>query len=50
MPAQIQDIYRPYPIIIKQSNTEPLVCRQMHDRLANLAMLEILNRQSRNEG
>jgi CDC6, C terminal. len=34
----------------EQPDIDPLVRRRMHDHLADLTMLGILNRQSRNEG
>jgi len=49
-PARVRDIYPLYRTIAEQSDIDPLVRRRMHDHLADLAMLGILNRQSRNEG
>ncbi|GCF14473.1 hypothetical protein Harman_24080 [Haloarcula mannanilytica] len=50
MPARVRDIYPRYRTIADHSKIEPLVRRRMHDHLADLAMLGILDRQSRNEG
>jgi len=49
-PARVREIYPLYRTIAEQSDIDPLVRRRMHDHLADLAMLGILNRQSRNEG
>ena len=49
-PARVRKIYPRYRTIAEQSDIDPLVRRRMHDHLADLAMLGILNRQSRNEG
>ena len=49
-PARVREIYPRYRTIAEQSDIDPLVRRRMHDHLADLAMLGILNRQSRNEG
>ncbi|WP_128224387.1 orc1/cdc6 family replication initiation protein [Halobacteriaceae archaeon SHR40] len=49
-PARVRDIYPRYRTIADQSEIDPLVRRRMHDHLADLAMLGILDRQSRNEG
>lgn len=49
-PARVRDIYPRYRTIAEQSDIDPLVRRRMHDHLADLAMLGILDRQSRNEG
>ena len=49
-PARVRKIYLRYRTIAEQSDIDPLVRRRMHDHLADLAMLGILNRQSRNEG
>ena len=35
---------------VRKPDIDPSVRRRMHDHLADLAMLGILNRQSRNEG
>jgi cell division control protein 6 len=50
MPARVREIYPRYRTIAGHSDIEPLVRRRMHDHLADLAMLGILDRQSRNEG
>jgi cell division control protein 6 len=49
-PFRVRDIYPRYRTIAEQSNIDPLVRRRMHDHLADLAMLGILDRHSRNEG
>ncbi|QDX41779.1 orc1/cdc6 family replication initiation protein [Salarchaeum sp. JOR-1] len=49
-PFRVRDIYPAYRTIAEQSEIDPLVRRRMHDHLADLAMLGILDRQSRNEG
>ncbi len=49
-PARVRDIYPRYRTIAEQSSIDPLVRRRMHDHLADLAMLGILERHSRNEG
>lgn len=49
-PFRVRDIYPRYRTIAEQSDIDPLVRRRMHDHLADLAMLGILDRQSRNEG
>jgi cell division control protein 6 len=49
-PCRVRDIYPRYRTIAEQSNIDPLVRRRMHDHLADLAMLGILDRHSRNEG
>jgi cell division control protein 6 len=49
-PARVRDIYPRYRTIADRSEIDPLVRRRMHDHLADLAMLGILDRQSRNEG
>ena len=35
---------------VRKPDIDYLVCRQIHDHLADLVLLGILNRQSRNEG
>jgi cell division control protein 6 len=47
-PAQVRETR--YRTIGDQSEIDPLVRRRMHDHLADLTMLGILDRQSRNEG
>ncbi|AXG09710.1 orc1/cdc6 family replication initiation protein [Haloplanus rubicundus] len=49
-PFRVRDIYPQYRTISEQSDIDPLVRRRMHDHLADLAMLGILDRRSRNEG
>lgn len=49
-PARVREIYPRYRTIADRSGIDPLVRRRMHDHLADLAMLGILDRQSRNEG
>jgi len=49
-PARVREIYPLYRTIAEQSGIDPLVRRRMHDHLADLAMLGILNQQLRNEG
>lgn len=49
-PARVREIYPRYRAIADKSDVDPLVRRRMHDHLADLAMLGILDRQSRNEG
>jgi cell division control protein 6 len=49
-PARIRDVYPLYRRIAEGSNVDPLVRRRMHDHLADLAMLGILDRQMKNEG
>jgi cell division control protein 6 len=49
-PARIRDVYPLYRRVAEESNVDPLVRRRMHDHLADLAMLGILNRQTKNEG
>lgn len=49
-PARVREIYPRYRTIADKSDVDPLVRRRMHDHLADLAMLGILDRQSRNEG
>jgi len=49
-PARVRDIYPRYRTIAAHSDIDPLVRRRMHDHLADLAMLGILDRQSHNEG
>ena len=49
-PARILDVYPLYRRIAAASNVDPLVRRQMHDHLADLAMLGILDRQMKNKG
>ncbi|ERG88314.1 MAG: orc1/cdc6 family replication initiation protein [halophilic archaeon J07HX5] len=49
-PARVREIYPRYRTIADQSSIDPLVRRRMHDHLADLAMLGILDRHSRNEG
>jgi len=49
-PARVRDIYPRYRTVAEQSDVDPLVRRRMHDHLADLAMLGILDRHSRNEG
>ena len=49
-PARVREIYPRYRTIAEQSSIDPLVRRRMHDHLADLAMLGILERHSRNEG
>ncbi|SDZ98085.1 ORC complex protein Cdc6/Orc1 [Haloplanus vescus] len=49
-PFRVRDIYPQYRTIAEQSDIDPLVRRRMHDHLADLAMLGILDRRSRNEG
>lgn len=49
-PARVRDIFPRYRTIAERSDIDPLVRRRMHDHLADLAMLGILDRQSRNEG
>jgi len=49
-PARVREIYPRYRTIADRSEIDPLVRRRMHDHLADLAMLGILDRQSRNEG
>ncbi|MXR50432.1 hypothetical protein GRX03_02270 [Halovenus sp. WSH3] len=49
-PARVREVYPRYRTIADRSEIDPLVRRRMHDHLADLAMLGILDRQSRNEG
>lgn len=49
-PFRVRDIYPRYRTIAEESEIDPLVRRRMHDHLADLAMLGILDRHSRNEG
>ncbi|MUV59845.1 AAA family ATPase [Halobacterium sp. CBA1126] len=49
-PFRVRDIYPRYRTIAEQSDIDPLVRRRMHDHLADLAILGILDRHSRNEG
>jgi len=49
-PARVRDVYPRYRTIAEASQIDPLVRRRMHDHLADLAMLGILDRQTRNEG
>lgn len=49
-PTRVREIYPRYRTIATQSDVEPLVRRRMHDHLADLAMLGILDRHGRNEG
>ncbi|QIO23415.1 orc1/cdc6 family replication initiation protein [Haloarcula sp. JP-L23] len=50
MPARVREIYPVYRTVADQSGTDPLVRRRMHDHLADLAMVGILQRTVRNEG
>jgi cell division control protein 6 len=49
-PARVREVYPRYRTIADQSEIDLLVRRRMHDHLSDLAMLGILDRQSRNEG
>ena len=49
-PARVREIYPRYRTIAEHSDSEPLVRRRMHDHLADLSMLGILDRWTRNEG
>ncbi len=49
-PARVREIYPRYRTIAERSDIDPLVRRRMHDHLADLAMLGILEQHSRNEG
>lgn len=49
-PFRVRDIYPRYRMIAEQSDIDSLVGRRMHGHLADLAMLGILDRHSRNEG
>jgi len=49
-PARVRDVYPRYQAIAEASQVDPLVRRRMHDHLADLAMLGILNRHARNQG
>jgi len=49
-PARVREIYPRYRTIAERSDIDPLVRRRMHDHLADLAMVGILDRQTRNEG
>ncbi|WP_096390946.1 orc1/cdc6 family replication initiation protein [Halopenitus persicus] len=49
-PVRIREIYPLYRTIASESKTDPLVRRRFHDHLADLAMLGILDRRTRNEG
>ncbi|MUV85134.1 AAA family ATPase [Natronomonas sp. CBA1123] len=49
-PARVRDIFPRYRTIAERSGADPLVRRRMHDHLADLAMLGILDRWARNEG
>ncbi|WP_418284141.1 orc1/cdc6 family replication initiation protein [Halorubrum sp. DTA46] len=49
-PVRVRDIFPRYRTISEDSDVDPLVRRRMHDHLADLAMLGILNRHGRNEG
>jgi cell division control protein 6 len=49
-PARVREIYPRYRTIAERSEIDPLVRRRMHDHLADLAMVGILDRQTRNEG
>ncbi|WP_336135350.1 orc1/cdc6 family replication initiation protein [Natronomonas amylolytica] len=49
-PARVRDIYPRYRTIAEHSDADPLVRRRMHDHLADLSMLGILDRWARNEG
>ncbi|WP_254271583.1 orc1/cdc6 family replication initiation protein [Haloarcula marina] len=50
MPARVREIYPVYRSVADRSGTDPLVRRRMHDHLADLAMVGILQRTVRNEG
>ncbi|MBV0924480.1 orc1/cdc6 family replication initiation protein [Halomicroarcula limicola] len=50
MPARVREIYPEYRTVADHSGTDPLVRRRMHDHLADLAMVGILQRTVRNEG
>jgi cell division control protein 6 len=49
-PARVREIYPRYRTIAERSDVDPLVRRRMHDHLADLAMVGILERTARNEG
>lgn len=49
-PARIRDVFPLYRRIAEHSDVDPLVRRRMHDHLADLAILGILDRHVRNEG
>jgi len=49
-PARVRDVYPRYQAIAEASQVDPLVRRRMHDHLADLAMLGILDRHARNQG
>jgi cell division control protein 6 len=49
-PARVRDIYPRYQTLAERSEIDPLVRRRMHDHLADLAMVGILDRWTRNEG
>ncbi|ELZ36203.1 cell division control protein 6 [Halorubrum saccharovorum DSM 1137] len=49
-PARVRDVFPLYRRIAEHSDVDPLVRRRMHDHLADLAMLGILDRHARNEG
>jgi cell division control protein 6 len=49
-PARVRDVFPLYRRIAEGSDVDPLVRRRMHDHLADLAMLGILDRHTRNEG
>ncbi|ELZ50772.1 cell division control protein 6 [Halorubrum coriense DSM 10284] len=43
-PTRIRDVYLLYRRISEDSNIDPLACRRIHDHLADLAMLGILDK------
>ena len=49
-PTRVREIFPRYRAVAKRSDVDPLVRRRMHDHLADLAMLGILDRHGRNEG
>ncbi|QAU13465.1 AAA family ATPase [Halorubrum sp. BOL3-1] len=49
-PARVRDVFPLYRRISEHSDVDPLVRRRMHDHLADLAMLGILDRHAKNEG
>ncbi|MFC6614947.1 orc1/cdc6 family replication initiation protein [Halopenitus salinus] len=49
-PTRVREIFPRYRAIARHSDVDPLVRRRMHDHLADLAMLGILDRHGRNEG
>ena len=49
-PTRVREVFPLYRRISEHSSVDPLVRRRMHDHLADLAMLGILDRRAKNEG